>query len=163
MADTVYIERKVKPFVLDWLGEKYSLDFRGGILEPPQGAAHGFDAIGFKERGDSTPLLLGKIFCSRPLTIRGAKNKNAIQKAAFYASVMTLFPRGMSCVLVFTNSELMSLVRERCEKRGNLGIEFLHCPLPAEMNRTLELILDEANREHAGVGSLKLLEMRRNE
>ncbi|MBI3521814.1 MAG: hypothetical protein HY071_01785 [Chloroflexi bacterium] len=140
MADTTFIKRVIEPH----LRRRLESRFPGRVFQersvPLSKGSFKCDAV--SDDGSIVAFFL----CNRPKTATGHENSGGIKKALDDVHVLKLLPASTR-LLVCTDDDFRQLVMKRSKRFGTDGIEFLHYPLPADLQSQLNDNLDASRRE----------------
>jgi hypothetical protein len=144
VADTRILKSKVESFVRDWLearfGQKFGTKFL--LLKGVQGEAksHEFDAVSMD----------GSIVCgikTASWKTSGGKRGSGKVQGAFTELYFLHLIDAQQKYLVLTDPEFFRCFAKECDGRLEVGLGLLHCPLPPDLCREIELIRSASRSE----------------
>ena len=145
MADTNKIKTEIEPFIRGWLKTRVgetTLEERSVAF--PTGGSYKFDAVSRDGR------FIGAILCNRARTRNGNENTGGVRKAIGEIEHLKLVGEQAKKYMVFTDQDFLELIRRRAARFGVGNIEFVYCPLPPFLRRSLDSILDASSNEQFG-------------
>lgn len=137
MADTQFIKREVEPFLRIWLAAQYG----GQRFEERPVRRFRFDAV--SEDGS----VVAQFLCNRPKTASGNENSGAVKKALNDIRTLQFLPINRTRLAIFTDPGFLELVKRRSQRFDPDGIDFIHCPLPEDLQARLCANLDACREE----------------
>lgn len=143
MADTTALKKQIEPYVQTWLHEQFGVRFsRQAVPLTGHGTAgqHQFAAVSED----------GKIVASvKSLSGRTTgENLPSAKIDSSYAEIYYLsLVHAEKRLLVLTDREFYRLFCKQSEGMVVRGVDILHCPLPAELERVKEAVRVAASAE----------------
>lgn len=107
---------------------------------PLPGGSFNCDAV--SEDSSIVALLL----TNRPKTVTGRENSGGVKKALTDVHCLKLLTASERLV-VCSDEGFRQLVMRRSARFGVDGIQFIHCPLPLELQQKLDACLDASSKE----------------
>lgn len=140
MADTTFITRVIEPHMRDWLASKFPGHVFAEQAVPLPGGSFNCDAV--SEDTSIVALLL----TNRPKTAAGRENSGGVKKALTDVHCLKLLTASTRLV-VCSDDGFRQLVVRRSARFGTDGIQFIHCPLPPDLQVHLDECLDASSKE----------------
>ena len=142
MADTVFLKTRIETHVREWLGSRFpSHDFQGRRIALRSGYRFNFDAVSEDES------VVAAILSNRPRTRTGRVNTGAVRKALLDMCYLLAVPGNPTRLMVFTDSKFREDMVGHARRLGDGGVLMEFCPLPPDLARLREAVLDEASQE----------------
>ena len=143
MADTTFIKNVIEPHVRMWLsGTRKRRTFSQQRLVLITGQRFEFDAV------SSRGAIAACIVSNRARTRTDNENNAAVKKVMTDIHYLQLLGRSVrERLVVFTDHNLLELMRRRARRIGLEGIEFVLCPLPKGLSEELSKVLDKCSLE----------------
>ncbi len=142
MADTSYIKKVIEPYVQEWMAmELGSPPLAEKELPLISGGSYRFDAV------DPKSEIVGAILSNRAITVNGNENTGGVRKALNDVQSLWLLPNDPDRYMVFTNPDFCDLIKRRSRRFRGGEIRWLICPLPLELQKGLDDVLDKASKE----------------
>lgn len=140
MADTTFIKRVIEPHMRNWLGSRFSPhSFQERAVALPHGS---FKCDAVSEDASIVALLP----TNRPKTATDRENSGGVKKALTDVHCLKLLT-ALRRLVVCTDDGFRQLVMKRSSRFGVEGVEFLHCPLPSDLQVQLNACLDASGSE----------------
>ncbi len=140
MADTTFIKRVIEPHMRQWLAAQ----FPGHVFDersvPLPAGSFRCDAV------SEDLSIVASLLSNRPKTATGRENSGGVKKALADIHCIKLL-NASTRLIVCTDEGFRQLVMKRSKRFGTEGIQFIHCPLPVELQTQLEASLDTSSKE----------------
>ena len=144
MANMATIVRtQVEPYVRNWLKSKFGQSFQEVKLDVVTGVTHKADAVSV----DGT--IVADILSNRSITSGGNRNTGGERKAEndFWKLANATNSEINTRLLVFTDTDFKLVFENLIGDPRRVGVSFLYCKLPENIQQELDAALDEASRE----------------
>lgn len=144
MADTRFLKTRIEQHVCKWLGSRFpNHDFHGCRIALRSGYRFEFDAVSEDES------IVAAILSNRPRTRTGGVNTGAVRKALLDMCYLLAVPGNPTRLMVFTDAKFREDMVGQARRLGDGGVLMEFCPLPPDLAREREAVLNHASQESA--------------